>query len=184
MDLYSAEGIRPKEALRFAYVREQGYDRSCGYSAAASLLSLYWGIAAAEGELVERYAREKIASGDLEVNFKDLSDLFADFGMAVKGVRMSWDQLEKALEAYAPILLHYDSPDRHFVLGLHASDGIIITLDPALGCELQGRDQFMERWSGAALLVFSAAARRDDALIAEALRVHSDRRRVMELRAR
>jgi uncharacterized protein len=184
LDLFAPEEVRPKEAMRFAYVREQGFDRSCGYSAAASLLSLYWSLPLAEDDLVERYARGKVESGRLDVSFGDLAQLFSDYGFSVKGVRMGWDQLSAALGRFAPIIVHYARPDRHFALALQASDGWIITLDPALGCELMPRAQFMERWSGAALIAFSSSATRDEARLGEAIRAARDRRELLERLAR
>jgi predicted double-glycine peptidase len=180
VDLFAPGELRPKEALRFAFVREQGFDRSCGYSAAASLMSLYWKLPLAEGDLIERYAGGKVESGRLDVSFADLARLFADYGFSVKGVRMGWDQLASALELFAPIIVHYESPDRHFALALRVREGWIITLDPAMGCELMRREQFMERWSGAALVALSASATRDAALLDEAVRVAWDRHELLE----
>jgi uncharacterized protein len=177
--MYAPEELRSKEALRFAFVCEQGFDTSCGYSAAASLLSLYWGLPLGEKELVEHNSRNA-ESGALDVNFADLARLIGDYGFSVKAVRMTWAQLEAALIRYAPILVHYEHPDRHFALALNARNGWIITLDPALGCELQSRDQFMERWSGAVLLAFSSTFTRNEALVEEALRVEWDRHDLLE----
>jgi ABC-type bacteriocin/lantibiotic exporter with double-glycine peptidase domain len=180
MDLLAPDGIRPKEALRFAFVNEQGFDRSCGYSAAASLLSLYWSIPVDEEELVRRYALEDLESGRLAVTFATLARILGDYGFAAKAVVMTWPQLGEALGKYSPIILHYARPDRHFVLAIYAKDGWIITLDPALGCELQSREQFMERWSGAALLAWSSKAPRNEGLLTEALRVEEDRHELLD----
>jgi uncharacterized protein len=180
MDLFVPDGIRPREALRFAHIREQGFDRSCGYSVLASLLSIYWGIAASELELVDRYAADDIASGKLGVSFEGLAKILADYGFSSKGVRMTWDQLSVALESFAPIIVHYDRPDRHFALALSARKGWIILMDPALGCELLSEAQFMARWSGAALLAVSSSATRDDGLIEEAVRAASDRKGLLD----
>jgi uncharacterized protein len=180
MDAYLPQELRPKESLRFAFVREQGYDNSCGYSAAVSLLALYWRLPISEEELVSRYAGEKLAAGKLGVSLEELAGIFGDYGFSVKGVRMKWEQLEAALELYAPIVVHYERPDRHFVLALHIKKGWIITLDPALGCEILSRGQFMERWSGAALLARSTAAERDEGLLERAKAVEWDRHELLE----
>lgn len=180
MDFYLPEEVRPKESLRFAFVCEQGYDTSCGYSAAVSLLSLYWRLPVREDELVARYASDKLAAHRLEVSFDELAIIFADYGFSVKGVRMNWEQLGEALERYAPIVIHYAKPDRHFALALHEKDGFIIILDPALGCEILSREQFMGRWSGVALLAHSGKASRDDALIARARATEWDRHELLE----
>lgn len=169
MDFYAPDGIQSKEALHFAYVLEQGFDRSCGFAAAATLLSLYWKMGLEEADLLGRYAGDKLREGRLEVNFADLAAILGDYGFAVKCVKMNWAQLGAALGRYAPILLHYIHPDHHFALAIYAKDGWIITLDPALGMELQSRGQFMERWSGAALLAWSSTAVRNEALLADAI---------------
>jgi predicted double-glycine peptidase len=178
--MYTPEEVRPKEALRFEHVFEQGFDSSCGYSAAASLLALYWDKRVDEAALIERFASEALAEGRFLANMEGLSRIFSDYGLSVKGVMMSWEQLAIALNGFAPILVHYDRPDRHFALALRARYGWIITLDPAMGCELQSRDQFMERWSGAALVVASSVERRNEARIAEAIRVESDRQYLLD----
>jgi uncharacterized protein len=180
MDLYLPEEVLPKESLRFAFVCEQGYDTSCGYSAAVSLLALYWRLPVSEDELVARYASDKLAAGKLDVSFDELARIFGDYGFSAKGVRMNWEQLGSALERYAPIVIHYARPDRHFALALHSKGGWIITLDPALGCEILSREQFMERWSGAALLAHSDKASRDDALVARAKVTEWDRHELLE----
>jgi uncharacterized protein len=180
MDLFVSQDVLPKEELRFAFVREQGFDRSCGYAAAASLLSLYWRLDLDEASLVGRYGRDKLASGQLEVSFADLARIFRDYGFEVKSVKLNWSQLGAALGDYAPIVIHYLRPDRHFALALWASEDWIVTLDPALGCEILGRAQFLERWSGAAMLAFSELSKRDEALLGKAIRVAQDRRELLE----
>ena len=47
-----ATEVRPREALRFEFVDEQGWDASCGYAALASLLSRYRGHAIDEATLL------------------------------------------------------------------------------------------------------------------------------------
>jgi uncharacterized protein len=180
MDFCAPGELRPKESLRFAFVREQGYDRSCGYSAAASLLSLYWRIPADEEALIGRRGSGAPDSGRLDVNFGELASIFEEYGFSVKGARMTWEQLGTALERYAPLIVHYARPDRHFALALRARQGWIILLDPALGCEILSRSQFLERWSGAVLLVSSTEAERDEALLDEAARAGWDRRWLLE----
>jgi Predicted double-glycine peptidase len=184
MDAYCPREVKPKEELRFSLVSEQGFDRSCGYSAASSLLTLYWNIQIGESELIGKYAPGSKNDGPLSVNFETLARIFADYGFDVKGVRMSYPQLAAALEKYAPILVHYDRPDKHFALAMGAKGDWIITLDPALGCELQTRGQFLERWSGAALLVDSKKASRDDGRIESARRDEWDRLTRLEEGAR
>ena len=114
------------------------------------------------------------------MSFEVLARIFADYGFAAKGVRMTWDQLASALGKYAPVLVHYSRPDRHFALALSVKDGWIITMDPALGCELQSKDQFKERWSGAALIVDSVVATRNEDRLGEAIGVEWDRHDLME----
>lgn len=184
MDFIAPSEVDSKESLRFAYVREQGYDGSCGYSSLASLLAIYWNCPVAEEDLVGQYAGDASPSGGFGVSLASLSRILSDFGFSAKGFRMNWEQLGAALARYAPVIVHYSRPDRHFALALEADAEWIILLDPALGCELLSRRQFLERWSGVVLLAHSATARRDEAALAEALRAGRNRRDLLEGRAR
>lgn len=64
--------------------------------------------------------------------------------------RAAWDRLPDLVGRAAPLLVHYDRPQTHFALLLHAGPRGVVTADPARGLELLSRAQFEARWSGVA----------------------------------
>lgn len=149
-----------RESLRFIHSSEQGYDTSCGLTTLACLIDRYWGIPADERSLAETYLVNKRAAEDLTISFADMALILNAKGFVWKAYRMSFDQLEQAAAAYAPMIIHYDKPEGHFALLISARDGELVIGDPAEGTILRGREYFESRWSGAVL----AAVKPDGAL--------------------
>ena len=141
-----------RESLRFIHSSEQGYDTSCGLTTLACLIDRYWGIPADERSLAETYLANKLAAGDLTISFADMALILNAEGFVWKAYRMSFDQLEQAAAAYAPIIVHYDKPEGHFALLLSVRGRELVTGDPAEGTILRGRDYFESRWSGAVIV--------------------------------
>ena len=148
-----------KESLRFIHSSEQGYDTSCGLTALACLIDRYWGIPADERSLAETYLANKLAAGNLTISFADMALILHAKGFVWKAYRMSYDQLEQAAAAYAPMIIHYDKPEGHFALLISARDGELVIGDPAEGTTLRGREYFESRWSGAVLLAANPEGR-------------------------
>jgi len=140
-----------RESLRFIHSSEQGYDTSCGLTTLACLIDRYWGIPADERSLAETYLANKRGVEDLTISFADMALILNAKGFVWKAYRMSFDQLEQAAAAYAPMIIHYDKPDGHFALLISARDGKLVIGDPAEGTILRGRAYFESRWSGAVL---------------------------------
>ena len=115
-------GTLDRESQRFAFIAEQGWDTSCGFGALACLMSRYWGKPADETSLAMEFFPERIASGDLTVSFADMAAILKAKGFACAGYKMDYAQLGAALNAYAPVLVHFSFPDGHFALVL-AQDG-------------------------------------------------------------
>ena len=148
-----------RESLRFIHSSEQGYDTSCGLTTLACLIDRYWGIPADELSLAETYLAKKIAAEDLRISFADMALILNAKGFVWKAYRMSYDQLEQAAAAYAPMIIHYDKPEGHFALLISARDGELVIGDPAEGTTLRGREYFESRWSGAVLLAANPEGR-------------------------
>jgi hypothetical protein len=77
---------------------------------------------------------------------------------------MTPSDLEAAARTHAPILVHYRREADHFGLFLESRHGSCALLDPADGLIVMPMDEFLERWSGVALVAEAgggvAAARR------------------------
>lgn len=152
-------GMTDREACRFTYAREQGRDDSCGLQALACLLELYWGIPAREDELyadlVSALAREGGGgreTGLRSVSLGELRRILEGRGFVAEAYKMSFEGIVAASEAYAPLLVHYDRPQGHFVVLVGALFEGVVVADPAMGLLFLSRQDFESRWSGAVLL--------------------------------
>lgn len=72
-------------------------------------------------------------------------------------------------KGYAPLVVHYDEPEKHFALLLGFKDGRAIIADPARGMESLSRESFEERYSGTAMALASKTLRPEAALVTEAV---------------
>ena len=140
----------PKETLRFTFVYEQTSDTSCGFSATATLLNMYWEISISEKELLQKYRNEENSS--LEISLAEISRILSDFGCRTKSFKMDMQQITQSIIRYAPALVHFSDPDGHFALVLAVEGNNVIVADPARGVELVALQRFEKRWSGAVLL--------------------------------
>jgi predicted double-glycine peptidase len=150
--------VQSRESQRFEAIREQGFDSSCGYASVASLLDLYWNYKTSELDLL---TRESGRAGNHSLSLAQVRRLLELSGFEAKGYRMSFQQLAAVAKLYAPILVHYDRPQKHFALLLGVEGDQVVTADPARGVEVLSADQFLARWSGAALFVANREAVRN-----------------------
>ncbi|HPG87391.1 MAG TPA: cysteine peptidase family C39 domain-containing protein [Spirochaetales bacterium] len=173
--------VLSKESLRFQYTLEQGYDSSCGMSVVATALDLYWGVPTDEDELIETALGEKLEDGDYTVSLADMAGAFESRGVAARAFRLDWDGLVgMAAKGYAPIVVHYDEPEKHFALLLGFKDGRAVTVDPARGLESLSREAFEARYSGTAMALASRTLEADAVLVAEAIETAAGRQRRLE----
>jgi len=161
-------GTADREFLRFAYSTEQGYDTSCGLTTLACFMDRYWGVSSDEFSLAREFLAGKIAGGDFTVSFADMATILKAKGFAYKAYQMNYDQLEKAVAKYAPIIVHYDKPEGHFALVLAIRDGAVLTADPAEGTISRERAFFESRWSGKVLVAAFPGKKVDEAFLEEA----------------
>lgn len=164
--------MQPKEDLRFQHVHEQGFDQSCGFSAVSSLLDIYWHESVNESVLMAEYLladTNRITATNSMTTLSDLSMLTGKHGLKNKAYRMTFEQLEKAVKDYAPVLVHYEEPEKHFALVLCIKENRVITADPARGNEVVMREIFEERWSGVVLLAASTEKKKDTETLEEAV---------------
>lgn len=147
--------IEDRESLRFRFSYEQGSDDSCGLQALSCLLSLYWGGAVSESELILESATSADRKGPLRTSFSDMRRLLTARGFASAAYKMDYGGLAEAVRRYAPVIAHYSRPVGHFVLVLYADSRCVVVSDPAEGCLLLCRSDFEGRWSGFVLLAAS-----------------------------
>lgn len=152
MSLLLFSSVEDREARRFRYSFEQGYDDSCGLQVIACFLSLYWGVEASEEKLAAEGGALLKASGEERTSFADMEALLSARGFRAAAYATDYSGLCGAVERYAPVIVHYLRPSGHFALVLAADDAGLVVADPAFGVERLGRGEFCSRWSGSALL--------------------------------
>ena len=172
--------LAPKEELRFRGAAEQGFDTSCGLSAAACLMSEYWGLPASEGELAAALPRSRLLAGDLRVSLADLKAALEARGFAARAYRMDFEELAAAAARHAPVLVHYDRPEGHFALVLGVAGGRVVAADPATGTAALGRADFLRRYGGLALLAARRDLARDEGALKAALALAGGRAELLE----
>jgi len=173
MQLYSQfifSELSSKESLRFQYTMEQGFDTSCGMSVVATALDRYWGMPTDEVELIEITIGEKLQDRDYTVSLADMAKAFESRGVAARAFKLDWEGLQSLVaKGYAPVVVHYAEPEKHFALLLGFKDGRAITVDPARGLESLSRESFEARYSGAAMALASKTLKPEAALVADAV---------------
>jgi predicted double-glycine peptidase len=154
--------------LRFSFIAEQGYDSSCGLTVLASLLDRYWGRRTNELNLVGEFFADRLAKDDLTISLADMARVLLAKGFACKAYEMSYEQLEKAVGKYPPIIVHFDRTGGHFALILATRGGELLLADPAEGTSWKERRRFESEWSGKALAAVFPGGAVDSVLLANA----------------
>jgi len=177
--------VKSKESLCFQYTLEQGFDTSCGLSVVATALDRYWGVPTGEVDLIEFLLGEKLEDGDYTVNLADMAVAFESRGVAARAFKLDWEGLNGLVaKGYAPVVVHYSAPEKHFALLLGFKGRRAITVDPARGLESLSREAFEERYSGTAMALASRTLKPDTALVAEAVSKAAGRQSRLEDAAR
>jgi predicted double-glycine peptidase len=171
------------EELRFAPVFKQGFDTSCGVSAAASLLDRYWNIPVIEADMYQAMIGDRLDDNGLTytINFLTIQDYLKQQNIQSKAYRMDWNALDDTLEkGFAPILINYAKPRAHFALLLHIEQGFAFVADPAKGIELVEHRRFISNYSENALLAASGTQQKNQEYLAQT--VTGEQRRLNRLR--
>lgn len=147
-----------EEELRFVPVYKQGYDTSCGISAAATLLNTYWNVPVVEADMYHDMILDRISEKDAvyTISMLTIMDYLKNHDLASQAYRMDWDILADTLQkGYAPVMVHYDEPQPHFALLLDMAGTHALVADPAFGIQWVNSFRFKRNYSGNALLAAS-----------------------------
>lgn len=178
---YIVNQVTSKEDMRFIYIHEQMYDRSCGFSTISSLLDIYWNIDCSEDVIIERYIESTdINTSDVTISLADLSKILSDYHILNASFIMDFEQLQEALIKYIPVLVHYESPENHFALVLDADNNAVVVLDPLQGMIILSYKYFMDRWSGVVLLSDSKQVMKNVDEINSALNISNKKKQLFK----
>jgi predicted double-glycine peptidase len=147
-----------EEELRFVPVYKQGYDTSCGISAAATLLAVYWGVPVSEADMYQDMILDRLSEEEINytISMLTIMEYLKKHDLASQAYRMDWAALADTLQkGYSPILVHYEEPRPHFALLLGIEKNYAVVADPAFGMQLVSRAAFVRNYSGNALLTAS-----------------------------
>ena len=156
--LFLLLGITPNEALKFNFINKQEFDTSCGFSAVSSILNVYYDIDVSEKMIISNYLTNILTNNLTNIytsSLLDLSSILTSYGIENKSFKMTFEQLNKALVKYSPVLVHMTKPQTHFLLVLDCYADNVIIADPARGLKLIQKNDFIDKWSGVVLLTAS-----------------------------
>lgn len=157
---FSLLAPRTAENLSFAIVPRQSEPASCGYAVLSGLINLNEADEQAfrlrtnttEEALLAIYGRLSSTPAHQPLSMLDMMEILADFNISSIPLNMDVNNMIFALQNGQPLILHYDRPLPHFVLGLNADDSLIVVADPESGVVALSRNEFEKRVSGFVLL--------------------------------
>jgi predicted double-glycine peptidase len=153
-----AAALVSEEELRFVPVYKQGYDTSCGISATATLLNVYWGVPVEEADMYQDMILDRFSPKDANYTISMLAimEYLQKHAVASRAYRMDWDTLADTIQkGYAPVVVHYQEPRPHFALLLGMEKSYALVADPAFGIQWVNSVRFNRNYSGNALLAAS-----------------------------
>jgi len=147
--------------LRYEHVRGQNTLSSCGTAALATLFSEFYGTEVSEEEIIELikpYLEEEIEQlkeGKLPeggVSMLDLKKVSRELGVPTRGYRIPKEKILAVMNKLrAPLLVHLDKPEDHFVLSFTGRRRKLILADPSWGVRPISKEEFFSRWDGLVL---------------------------------
>jgi predicted double-glycine peptidase len=178
-----ASALVSEEELRFAPVYKQGYDTSCGISATASLLDMYWGVHISESQMYQDMIIDHLSDKDTDytINMLTIIEYLEKHNIASRAYSMDWETLIDTLQkGYAPIIVHYAEPRPHFALLLGIEKSYALVADPAYGIHFVNFPVFTHNYSGNALLSASNIAEKKSGYIEDVVGRESRRLESLE----
>ncbi len=176
LSLQAAETL---ENLGFGIVPRQSEAASCGYAVTAGLLNLQENedsprppgapFPVTEQYLLERYGGDRPVGDRAPLSMLDMIGILADFGLGAIPLKLDPGMLGALFETAPSLVIHYDRPVSHFVLGLDADAEFLTVADPECGLVSMTRSEMAGRASGYVLLPLSGprpCGREDPALSA------------------
>ncbi|BAS26394.1 C39 family peptidase [Limnochorda pilosa] len=129
---------------------------TCGPAAVATLLSSFFGMPAAEAEVVLLARPHMPADRDPDVTGYTLGSLRAAaqaLGFTSEGYRMELAALvEYQSQTGLPVLVHLEFPQRHFAVLVGSREGRFVVADPSWGVMVEPEEAFVASWSGHVLV--------------------------------
>ncbi|HWP68950.1 MAG TPA: cysteine peptidase family C39 domain-containing protein, partial [Rectinemataceae bacterium] len=183
------------EDLAFGIVPRQSEPSSCGYAVMAGLLNLEGtrgkprppGTPAliTEEYLLTRYGGGVSPENRNPLSMLDLIGILSDFGLGAVPIKLDAWLLGEALQTAGPLIIHYDRPVSHFVLGLDADGEFLTVADPECGIVSLAVSEIAARASGFVLLPLPGEQpeRMENNALSAGIRATKERRSMLALAA-
>jgi len=175
--VHSLPMLKTLEELAFGIVPRQSEPSSCGYAVMAGVLNLvkksYLPIPTempgliTEEYLLKRYEGIATAGSHAPLSLLDMIYILADFGVDSLPMKLDAGLLGTALKTTKPLIIHYDQPVSHFIVGLCADGEFLTVADPECGIISLHESELAARASGFVLLPLTE--RQDEKIYAEKL---------------
>jgi hypothetical protein len=125
-------------SLSFSITPRQSTPKSCGYAAAAGMLSL--ALKAPQAALPS--PRSEPAS------LRDIAQIFELQGLPAYPYWVEPKLILSAIRRAGPAILHLDAPSDHFILGIVETEGGLLSADPEWGARILSPEELSARASG------------------------------------
>jgi predicted double-glycine peptidase len=152
------------ESVHFMAGYKQGFDTSCGIAVAASILKFFYNINLDEKSLIDQFFTILSAKKDYTISLLDIKKIIEYYGLNVKGVKITRNQILK-YSYYAPIILHFEKPEKHFTIYTGFYGQYIFLLDPSIGIHFISDKDFDNKFSGFALIIYGKDEIKNSSLI-------------------
>jgi predicted double-glycine peptidase len=101
-------------------------------------------------EEIEQLKEGKLPEGG--VSMLDLKKVSRELGVPTRGYRIPKEKIFPIMNKLrAPLLVHLDEPEDHFVLSFTGRRRKLILADPSWGIRPIAKDEFFTRWDGLVL---------------------------------
>lgn len=186
---------RTFEDIAFGIVTRQREPSSCGYAVLAGVLNLVNSgdferppeapALVTEEYLLMRYGGELSSGNRSPLSMLDLIGILSDFGLGAVPMKLDAWLLGTALEAARPLIIHYDRPVSHFVLGLDADGEFLTVADPECGIVALTVSELAARASGFVLLPLPGgqSVKMENNALSAGIRAAKERRSTLALAA-
>lgn len=139
LDATARDGDPTLLDLRYQGVVRQTTEYSCGAAALACLLSLYFGVAATESEVLDLVEAQVTARGEepgpgTGLTAYDLKKASSTLGLQLVGYELSVEQVEEYFACGGfPMIAHVTKPCSHYLVVVGMRDETLLLSDPGWG---------------------------------------------------
>jgi len=127
-------------------------------------LKFFYKIDLDEKKLIDQFFEKLKEKKDYTISLLDIKNILEYYGFTLKGVKINTNQLCK-YSMYAPIILHFEKPQKHFTIFSGFYGQYFFLVDPSIGVHFIDNIDFNSKFSGYALFVYGKEQLKNYSLI-------------------